>query len=262
MISREGPIDTGKGMGRLSGKVAIISGGARGIGASVGTLFAEEGAVVVLGDVLDDAGEALAARIGALGGQSVYVHLDVTMEGQWERAVRIAEERFGRLNVLVNNAGVPLRKTLDQTSSEEWDGVLAVNLKGTFLGTKAAIPALRRAGGGSIINSSSVAGLVGSSGAAYGASKGGVRSLTKATAIQYAKDGIRCNSVHPGPIDTEVNRESQLDAAKWAERMKNVPMARIGKPIEVAFGVLFLACDESSYVTGSELVIDGGSTAV
>jgi NAD(P)-dependent dehydrogenase (short-subunit alcohol dehydrogenase family) len=249
-------------MGRLDGKVALISGAARGLGASQAVLFAREGAGVVLGDILDEAGQQVTESIRATGGDAVFVHLDVTSGADWRNALQVALERFGSLNVLVNNAGVPLRKTLLETSEQEWDEVLAINLKGAFLGTKAAIPALRQAGGGSIINMSSVSGIIASTGAAYGASKGAVRLLTKSTALTYAKDGIRCNSVHPGPMDTEVNRESQLDTAKWAERMRNVPLGRIGQPDEVAYGVLYLASDESSYVTGSELVIDGGSTAV
>jgi NAD(P)-dependent dehydrogenase (short-subunit alcohol dehydrogenase family) len=249
-------------MGRLDGKVALISGAARGLGESQATLFAREGARVVLGDVLEEPGQRAAEQITAAGGDAVFVPLDVTSEADWERALAVALERYGQLNVLVNNAGIALRKTLEQTSGQEWDHVLAVNLKGTFLGTKVAIPAMRDAGGGSIINMSSVSGIIASSGAAYGASKGAVRLLTKSTALSYARDGIRCNSIHPGPMDTEVNRESQLDTAKWAERMRNVPLGRIGQPLEVAYGALFLASDESSYMTGSELVIDGGSTAV
>lgn len=249
-------------MGRLDGKVALISGAARGLGESQASLFAREGARVVLGDVLDEPGQRVAERIGAAGGDAVFVRLDVTSGADWERALAVALDRYGQLNVLVNNAGIPLRRTLEQTSEQEWDRVLAVNLKGTFLGTKVAIPAMRQAGGGSIINMSSVSGIIASTGAAYGASKGAVRLLTKSTALTYARDGIRCNSVHPGPMDTEVNRESQLDTAKWAERMRSVPLGRIGQPLEVAYGVLFLASDESSYMTGSELVIDGGSTAV
>lgn len=249
-------------VGRLAGKVALISGAARGLGASEAALFAEEGAKVVLGDVLDDLGEAVAVEIRAAGGDAVYLTLDVTVEDDWRRAVETAEERYGKLDVLVNNAGIPLRKNLEQTSTEEWNRVFEVNVTGAFLGSKLAIPAMRRAGGGSIVNTSSISGIVASTGAAYGASKGAVRLLSKSTAIQYAKEGIRCNSVHPGPLDTEVNRESQLNADAWAERMKSVPLGRIAQPREVAYGVLYLASDESSYVTGSELVIDGGSTAL
>jgi NAD(P)-dependent dehydrogenase (short-subunit alcohol dehydrogenase family) len=249
-------------MGRVDGKVAIISGAARGLGESQAVLLAQEGAKVVMGDILDDAGTAAAERIRKAGGDAVYVHLDVTREPDWQLALAAAHQGYGELSILVNNAGIPLRKTLENTTEEEWDQVMAINLKGTFLGTRAAIPAMRRAGGGSIVNISSVSGIVASSGAAYGASKGAVRLLTKSTALQYASDGIRCNSVHPGPMNTEVNRESQLDTARWADRMRNVPLGRVGQPVEVAYGVLYLASDESSYVTGSELVIDGGSTAV
>lgn len=249
-------------MGRMDGKVALISGAARGLGESQAALLAREGAQVVLADVLEELGAAAAGQIKAAGGDAVFTRLDVTSEDQWQAAVALAVQRYGRLNVLVNNAGVALRRTLEQTTEQEWDQTLAINLKGVFLGTKAAIPALRQAGGGSIVNISSVSGIIASTGAAYGASKGGVRLLTKSTALTYAKEGIRCNSVHPGPMDTEVNRESQLDQARWAERMRAVPMGRIGSPIEVAYGVLFLASDESSYMTGSELVIDGGNTAV
>jgi NAD(P)-dependent dehydrogenase (short-subunit alcohol dehydrogenase family) len=249
-------------MGRVDGKVALVSGAARGLGASQAALLAREGARVVLTDVLTEEGEAAAAQIREAGGEALFARLDVTSERQWQEIVALTLGEYGKLDVLVNNAGVPLRKTLENTTEEEWDLTLAINLKGTFLGTKAAIPALRQAGGGSVINISSVSGIIASTGAAYGASKGAVRLLTNATAVTYASDGIRCNSVHPGPMDTEVNRESQLDAARWAERMRNVPLGRIGTPIEVAYGVLFLASDESSYMTGSELVIDGGSTAV
>lgn len=249
-------------MGRVDGKVALISGAARGLGESQAALLASEGAKVVLGDVLEEAGREAAERIRAAGGDAMFVPLDVTSEAQWQQAAALAVSTYGALNVLVNNAGIALRKTLEHTTEQEWDHVLAVNLKGTFLGSKVAIPAMREAGGGSIVNMSSVSGLIASSGAAYGASKGAVRLLTKSTALTYAADGIRCNSVHPGPMDTEVNRESQLDTAKWAVRMRNVPLGRVGQPIEVAYGVLYLASDESSYMTGSELVIDGGSAAV
>lgn len=249
-------------MGRLDGKVALISGAARGMGASEAALFAREGAKVVLGDILDDVGEATAGEIRAGGGEAAYIHLDVTAEDQWRAAVALAEDRYGKLNILVNNAGIPQpRVSLEEMTGEQWDRVMAVNLKGTFLGTKTAIPALRRAGGGSIINTSSTAAIVASGGAAYGASKGGVRLLTKTVAMLYAKDGIRCNSIHPGPVDTETIRASQADAVAWAARLNSIPMKRVARPEEIAFAVLYLASDESSYVSGSELVIDGGLTA-
>jgi cyclopentanol dehydrogenase len=232
------------------------------MGASEADLFAREGAKVVLGDILDDVGEATLRAIRERGGEATYVHLDVTAEEQWRAAVALAEDRYGKLNILVNNAGIPQpRVSLEDMTEEQWDRVMAVNLKGTFFGTKTAIPALRRAGGGSIINTSSTAGIVASGGAAYGASKGGVRLLTKTVAMLYAKDGIRCNSIHPGPVDTDTIRASQADPVAWAARVNSIPLKRVGLPEEIAYGVLYLASDESLYVSGSELVIDGGLTA-
>jgi NAD(P)-dependent dehydrogenase (short-subunit alcohol dehydrogenase family) len=250
-------------MGRLDGKVALISGGARGQGATEARLFAREGAKVVFGDILDEEGRKVEAEIRAAGGEATYVHLDVTDEAQWRAAVATAEQRYGKLDVLVNNAGILLRRSIEEMTVEEWDRIMAVNLKGVFLGTKAAIPAMRRAGGGSIINISSTAGLVGSPGgsSAYAATKGGVRLFTKATAIQHAKDNIRCNSVHPGPVATDMIRDTLENPELWAQRLQRLPMARAATPEEVAYGVLFLASDESAYMTGSELVIDGGTTA-
>ncbi len=250
-------------MGRLKGKVAIISGGARGQGATEARMLAMEGASVVFGDILDDEGRQVEAQIRELGGEATYVHLDVTSETDWQSAVETAVTRYGKLNVLVNNAGILIRKTLEETTGEDWDRIMNINAKGVFLGTKAAIPAMRDAGGGSIVNISSTAGLVSSpsGSASYTASKGAVRLLTKSTAVQYAREGIRCNSVHPGPIATDMIQDSLNDPAAMAERMQRLPMGRIGKPEEVAYGVIYLASDESSFVTGSELVIDGGTTA-
>jgi NAD(P)-dependent dehydrogenase (short-subunit alcohol dehydrogenase family) len=250
-------------MGRLDGKVTLISGGARGQGATEAQLFAREGAKVVLGDILDVQGRQVEAEVKASGGEATYVHLDVTNEEHWRAAVDTAVRRYGKLDILVNNAGILLRKAIEEMTVEEWDRIMAINLKGVFLGTKYAIPAMRSAGGGSIINISSTAGLVGSPGgsSAYIATKGGVRLLTKATAIQHAKDKIRCNSVHPGPIATEMIRDTLENQELWAQRLRRLPMGRAGTPEDVAYGVLYLASDESSYVTGSELVIDGGTTA-
>jgi 3alpha(or 20beta)-hydroxysteroid dehydrogenase len=250
-------------MGRLDGKVALISGGARGQGATEAQFFAREGAKVVLGDILDVQGRQVEAEVKASGGEATYVHLDVTNEEHWRAAVDTAVRRYGKLDILVNNAGILLRKAIEEMTVEEWDRIMAINLKGVFLGTKHAIPAMRSAGGGSIINISSTAGLVGSPGgsSAYIATKGGVRLLTKATAIQHAKDKIRCNSVHPGPIATEMIRDTLENQELWAQRLRRLPMGRAGTPEDVAYGVLYLASDESSYVTGSELVIDGGTTA-
>jgi len=250
-------------MGRLDGKVALISGGARGQGATETTMFVREGAKVVFGDVLDDEGRKVEAEVRAAGGEATYVHLNVTSEADWQAAVETAERRYGKVDVLVNNAGILIRKSIEETTAEDWDRIMAVNVKGVFLGTRAAIPAMRRAGGGSIINISSTAGLVGSpyGSSAYTATKGAVRLFTKATAIQHAKDRIRCNSVHPGPIETDMLRDTLSDPVLREERLNRVPLHRIGRVEDVAYGVLYLASDESSFVTGSELVIDGGTTA-
>src|SRR5206468_6928396 len=250
-------------MGRLDGKVALISGGARGQGATEGRMFVREGAAVVLGDVRDDEGKKVEAEIRANGGKATYVHLDVTREADWRAAVATAVQAYGKLNVLVNNAGILFRSKIEETSVEDWDRIMAVNVKGVFLGTKYAIPAMRQAGGGSIINISSTAGLVGSpyGSSAYTATKGAVRLFTKSTAVQHAKDKIRCNSVHPGPIDTEMMRDVLGDAALREERLRRIPLGRAGTTADVAYGVLYLASEESAFVTGSELVIDGGATA-
>ncbi len=248
---------------RLQGKVALISGGARGIGASEARIFAREGAQVVIGDVLDAEGRQVEAEINETGGECVFVHLDVTQESEWQRAVETAVARFGKLNVLVNNAGILLRGVLEDTSAEDWDRVMAVNAKGGFLGTKAATPEMRKAGGGSIINTSSVSGMIGQSTLqpVYNASKGAVRIFTKSAAIQYAKEGIRVNSVHPGAVDTPMAGERLTNSELQQKVAATIPMERTAHPDEVAYGVLFLASDESSFMTGSELVIDGGYTA-
>lgn len=256
---------------RLGGKVALISGGARGMGAEEARLFAREGAKVVIGDVLDEEGSKTEAEINETGGEALFVTLDVTQEESWRGAVEAAVARFGTLNVLVNNAGIGGVRSgegpilLEDAPVEDWDRVMDVNAKGVFLGTKHVIPAMRAAGGGSIINISSMAGIValpGSSGSgAYNASKGAVRLLTKFTAIQYASEGIRCNSVHPGWIDTPMTESAMADPERRAQWMEYTPLGRIGVPRDIANGVLFLASDESSYMTGSELVIDGGVTA-
>ena len=248
---------------RLEGKVALISGGARGMGASEARLFAREGARVVIGDILDAEGQAVAADIKSHGGDALFVRLDVTDEGDWDRAVARTIERFGKLDVLVNNAGVGGGSRIEDTTVKEWDHVMDVNAKGVFLGTRAVIPAMRRAGGGSIINISSQLGLVGTdiSSPQYQASKGAVRLLTKTTAMQYARDRIRANSVHPGPIVTAMTERRRADPEHYKLMLSRIPLGRFGEPDEVAYGVLYLASDESTFVTGSELVIDGGWTA-
>lgn len=250
-------------MGRLDGKVVLISGGARGQGATEAKMMAGEGAKVVFGDILDDEGKMVEAEIAEVGHEATYVHLDVTKEADWTAAVQTAVDRYGKLDILVNNAGILIRKSIEETTEEDWDRIMAINAKGVFLGTKQAIPAMRKAGGGSIVNISSTAGLVGSldGSPSYTATKGAVRLFTKATAIQYAKENIRCNSVHPGPIDTVMIEDALTDPARRERRMQRLPLKRIGTTEDIAYGVLYLASDEASFVTGSELVIDGGTTA-
>jgi len=253
---------------RLEGKVALISGGARGQGAVEARLFAQEGAKVVIGDILENEGKQVEAEINESGGECLFVLLDVTSQAHWERAVETAVSRFGTLNILVNNAGIGTPRgpdgvavSIENLSEDQWDRVMDVNAKGVFLGTRAAIPEMRKAGGGSIINISSIAGLVGGTSNAYGASKGAVRLFTKATAVQYAGEGIRANSVHPGVIETPMTANMLADEAQRQSSIARHPIGHLGRPEDVAYGVLYLASDESSFVTGSELVIDGGLTA-
>ena len=243
---------------RLQGRVALISGGARGQGEAEARLFAHEGARVVLGDVLDAHGERVAAAIGSA---AVYVHLDVTQPADWQRAVDTAVRSFGKLTTLVNNAGILRMEGIEETTLEAWNQVVAVNQTGTFLGMKHTIPEIRKAGGGSIINISSIAGLIGvGAAAAYQATKGAVRILTKTAAVQYAKERIRVNSIHPGVITTKMVTEGiDPEARKMFELA--TPLGREGTAQEIAYGALFLASDESSYMTGAELVLDGGYTA-
>ncbi len=247
---------------RLEGKVALISGGARGQGAAEAKLFAKEGAAVTVGDLLVEDGKKVEAEINEAGGRALFTKLDVTSEDDWRKAIAATVETFGKLDVLINNAGIYSVAPIEQTEVDEWDAIINVNLKGVFLGTKYAIPEMRKAGGGSIVNISSTAGLVGSDrGSAYGASKGGVRLLTKLTAVQHAKDGIRANSIHPGPIDTDMIAVNIGTPKGLAKTLARVPLGRVGTIDEVIYGVLLLASDESSFMTGSELVIDGGVTA-
>ena len=247
---------------RLENKVALISGGARGMGAVEAKMFVKEGAKVVIGDVLDEDGKQTESEINETGGECVFVHLDVTDETAWQDAVAAAVDRFGKLDILVNNAGIARINNVEDTTSDEWDLVMDINAKGVFLGTKAAIPEIRKAGGGSIVNISSIAGLTGGRTSSYAASKGAVRLLTKSSAIQYAGEGIRCNSVHPGVIETPMTTPMMLNTQTGRDlTASRHPLGRVGQPEDIAYGVLFLASDESSFMTGSELVIDGGLTA-
>ena len=249
-------------MGRLEGKVALISGGARGQGAVETELFSNEGAKVVFGDIRDDEGKQVEAKIRELGGDVTYIHMDATNEEDWQKAVALAESQYGKLDILVNNAGIsPPERQIDITV-EQWDAVMDINAKGVFLGTKHAIPAMQRAGGGSIINISSIYGIVGSVGStAYHAAKGAIRIFTKSAAVQYASENIRVNSVHPGFIATPLTRRGFDDPERQEFMLSRIPMGGIGDTYEIAKGIVFLASDESSYMTGSELVIDGGMTA-
>jgi 3alpha(or 20beta)-hydroxysteroid dehydrogenase len=242
----------------LEGKVALVTGGSRGMGAATVRRLHADGASIVAGDVLDDEGKALADE---LGDRVRFVHLDVTSEDEWQAAVEQTEREFGKLNVLVNNAGILKFNEIANTPLEEFRQVLDVNLQGVFLGMKTAIPALKRAGGGSIVNLSSTEGL----GAtvfcgAYTASKFGVRGITKVAALEYGGEGIRCNSVHPGGIDTPMTRAvMDEDGRKYVA--KKVPLKRMGTAEDIANMVAFLASDESSYCNGAEFVVDGGVTS-
>ena len=251
-------------MGRLDGKAAFISGGARGMGAEEARLFASEGAMVAIGDILDDEGASLAAEINGNGGDCVFARLDVTSESDWQAAIAAAVARFGRLDILVNNAGIGgVGGMLEDTSASDWDRVMDINGKGVFLGLKAAVPEMRKAGGGSVINISSQLGIVGTDNSSpqYQASKGAVRLLTKSAAIQHAPDGIRVNSVHPGPVVTPMTARRRANPEEYALMLSRIPLGRFAEPREIAAAVLYLASDESSFVTGSELVVDGGWVA-
>ena len=247
---------------RVAGKVALVSGAARGIGAATAKLLAQEGAAVVLGDVLEKEGQETAAQIVAAGGQATFIPLDVARPENWQQVIAATVAAYGKLDILVNNAGVSDRSAVAETDVATWERVLEINGKGVFLGIKSAIPELRKAGGGSIINISSIYGIIGSeTSAAYHASKGAVRILTKAAAIQYAADNIRVNSVHPGFVDSPMTAARHALPEVHHLRISRTPLGRMGTPEDIAAGILYLASDESSFVTGSELVIDGGMTA-
>jgi NAD(P)-dependent dehydrogenase (short-subunit alcohol dehydrogenase family) len=246
---------------RLEGKVAIVTGGASGMGRSEAAIFAREGARVMVADILDAEGEQVAK---AIGDAARFRRLDVTSESDWAAVVAATERELGKVDILVNNAGISGTYTSDLASSEAWDRVMDINAKGVFLGMKHVQPAMERAGGGAIVNISSISGFTGQLGVhmAYNASKGAVRIMTKAAAVQWARAGIRVNSVHPGfmpPMRTSVGSANP----EWrAKVLATVPMRREGKVEEVAHAVLFLASDEASYITGTELVVDGGFLAM
>ncbi|TYK48262.1 glucose 1-dehydrogenase [Actinomadura decatromicini] len=246
-------------MGRLDGKVALITGGARGMGKSHVRRFLDEGAEVVFGDVLTDEGAKLAADLGA---GVRFVAMDVTREDDWAAAVETATSAFGRLDVLVNNAGIIRHKTIEEMSVDEFRRVVDVNLLGQWLGVKSVIAPMREAGGGSIVNVSSTEGFIGASGlAAYSASKFGIRGLTKAAARELGQYGIRVNSIHPGGVLTPLSLQEDVVAATADSAdafLKALPLGRMGKSKEVSGLVVYLASDDSSYCTGSEVLVDGG----
>jgi 3alpha(or 20beta)-hydroxysteroid dehydrogenase len=247
---------------RLSNKVALITGGAGGFGVAQARLFAAEGAAVAIADLAEDAGQALASEIVVAGGRAIFVRLDVTNEDSWAAAVDDTVARLGPPTVLVQNAGIYVREPIAEATVEQWDKVMAVNAKGVFLGTRAVVSHMSEAGGGSIVNVSSTAGLVGSRiTAAYNPSKAAVRMFTKSTALQFAAQGIRANSIHPGPADTEMLAIVYPNRELLESRASEVPMGRFGTAADIATAALFLASDESSYMTGAELVVDGGVTA-
>jgi NAD(P)-dependent dehydrogenase (short-subunit alcohol dehydrogenase family) len=246
---------------RLAGKVAIITGAASGMGAATARMFAREGAKVVIADMLAHEGGQLA---GSIGPAACFEPLDVTNEDQWARCVSATTRQFGKLDILVNNAGISGSAEQDLYSTDAWHRIMGVNATGVFFGTKHAVPAMIANGGGSIVNLSSIAGIIGSEGIhmAYNASKAAVRLMTKATAVQHAKDHIRANSVHPGVMPAMRTSGRTADPAVRAERMRVIPMRRPGEVDEVAHAILFLASDEASYITGSELHVDGGALAI
>ncbi len=253
----------------LEGKVALITGAAAGVrgelmgfGGAAAWLFAAEGAKLVLADINEAQGQRTEAQLREQGYDAVFTQLDVTSEEDWQAAISLTIDTYGRLDILVNNAGTGGRLRLEETSEDAWDGQMDVHAKGAFLGMKYAIPEMRKAGGGSVINVSSIYGLVGSqTSTAYHAAKGAVRILTKSAAAQYAGENIRVNSIHPGFCRTPMTHASYQDDAHYEALLRRIPMGRVGQPEELAQGMLYLASDESRYVTGSELVIDGGVTA-
>ncbi|MBD47657.1 MAG: cyclopentanol dehydrogenase [Dehalococcoidia bacterium] len=246
-------------MNRLSGKVALISGSTSGMGAEEAKLFAREGAKIVVTGISKEQGLKVVDEINSRGGESLFIKLDVSSEDDWIAAIRATQEAFGGLNILVNNAGIIERYSLNDTTILSWRRVMEVNSMGVFLGCKAAMPALIKEDKGSIVNIASISGMVGVGYPAYNASKGAIRAFTKIIAMEYAQMGIRVNCINPGSIETPMFDTAETDVA--AQRVGRIPMGRVGQPIDVAFGALFLASDESSFITGTELVIDGGLTA-
>ena len=252
-------------MGRLDGKIAMVTGSGNGMGRAEAVLFAREGSKVAVADLRDEDGRRVQREIEDSGGTAIFVHLDVTDPASWESTLDEIEAKLGKLNILVNNAGISSTSQKENFSIEGWDNIMGVNARGTFLGCRASIPRMIANGGGAIVNISSISGIVGAISEtghpAYNASKGGVRLLTKALAARHAKDGIRCNSIHPGTMPPMTSAQDQnRDPATG--RFDKIPMGRMGDVFEIAYPVLFLASDEASYITGTELIVDGGTTCL
>ncbi|HEY3908279.1 MAG TPA: glucose 1-dehydrogenase [Stellaceae bacterium] len=248
---------------RLEGKVALITGAASGMGASMARLFAGEGGKIVIADLLEEEGKRVAADIVAANGAAVFHRLDVSSEAEWKAVIDATLGEYGRLDILVNDAGLSGSAVEDLLDTAAWDRLMAVNARGVFLGIKFAIPIMKAQGGGSIVNVSSISGITGQHGVhvAYNASKGAVRTLTKAAAVQHGADNIRVNSVHPGLMPPMRSSGRTADPEVRARMLRQVPMGRAGRVEEVANAVLFLASDEASYITGAELYVDGGYLA-
>ena len=247
---------------RMLHKVALVTGGAGDIGAAQARLFAAERARVVVADVAEERGSQVAAEIVTDGGSALFVLLDVSSEPDWDAAVSAVAARFGGIDVLVNNAGIYQTEPVEHTTVEQWDRVMAVNVRGAFLGTRTVVPIMRGRGGGSIVNVASTTALVGSKrGSAYGASKAALLSLTRHTAIQHAGDGIRANTILPGPVETDMIAENLATEEGREASKARVPLGRLAEPSEIAYATLYLASSQSSYVTGAHLVVDGGLTA-
>lgn len=250
-------------MGRVDGKIAFVTGGANGMGRYHALLLAREGATLVVTDMDEKGGHAVVDEINAEGGQARFIKLDVACPSDWKSAVEHTIATFGRVDILINNAGILVLSTVQDTLDEDFDRVLDINVKGVFYGTKYMLPAMQAAGGGSIVNISSIYGLIGApASAAYQASKGAVRLLTKSTAVDYAPFKIRVNSVHPGVIRTNMTKDMLVDEAITQQIIGTTLLGRPAEPMEVSYAVLFLASDEASYMTGSEVVVDGGYTTM